>query len=198
VDQLRRHQLAEGALQRQSLKRRDRFQQAIREFAPDRCPDLCDLLNRRQPIQALHQRVLQGRGDCQRGHPLVENKYAVLLAEEARLKNGLGQLLDEQRHPIGLGDDLLQDLRRQRLAAGDAIHHRQRLPTPEAVELKRGDMRAADPRRDEFRAEGDHQQRAQAGQPIDEPAEHVERGRVDPVRILEQRQYRRVFRQPRE
>jgi hypothetical protein len=44
VDQLRRHELAEGALQRQSLKRRDRFQQAVREFAPDRCPDLCDLL----------------------------------------------------------------------------------------------------------------------------------------------------------
>ena len=59
-------------------------------------------------------------------------------------------------------------------------------------------MRAADPRRGEFRAKGDHQQRAQAGQPIDEPAEHVERGRVDPVRILQQRQHRRVFRQPRE
>ena len=129
---------------------------------------------------------------------MVENISAVLLAQQAGLQNCLGQFLDEQWHPVGLCDDLLQNPRGQRLAAGHAIDHRYRLTTPKAVELHRGDMRAADPRRGEFRAECDHQQRAQAGQPIDKPAEHVERGRVDPVCILQQRQHWRVFRQPRE
>ena len=59
-------------------------------------------------------------------------------------------------------------------------------------------MRAADPGRGEFRAEGDHQQRAQTRQPIDEPAEHVERSRVDPMRVLQQREDGGVFGQPLE
>jgi hypothetical protein len=59
-------------------------------------------------------------------------------------------------------------------------------------------VRAADPGRGELRAERDHQQGAQTGQPIDQPAEYVERRRVDPMRVLQQRQYRGVFGQPLE
>ena len=59
-------------------------------------------------------------------------------------------------------------------------------------------MGAADPGRREFRPGSDDQQRAQTGQPIDETAEHVERSRVDPMRVLQQRQDRGVFGQPLE
>ena len=94
---------------------------------------------------------------------MVENIGAVLLAQQAGLEHGLGQFLHEQRHAVGLGDDLIQHFRRQRLAGGDAIDHRQRLSPPEAAERKRRHVRAPNPGRGEFGTEGDHQQGAQVG-----------------------------------
>ena len=44
----------------------------------------------------------------------------VLLAQQAAFDDGLGQLLEEQWHAVGAGEDLLEDLGRQRLAAGGA------------------------------------------------------------------------------
>ena len=50
----------------------------------------------------------------------------------------------------------------------------------------------------EFRPEGDDQQGPHFGQPVDEPVEHIERRRVDPMRVLQQRQHGRVPGQPLE
>jgi hypothetical protein len=58
-------------------------------------------------------------------------------------------------------------------------------------------MRTAQPRRDELGPGRDHQKRAQPGQPIHEPAEHVERRGVDPMCVLQKRQYRGIFCQSR-
>ena len=54
------------------------------------------------------------------------------VAQQTRLQHRLGELLDEQRHAVGARHDLLQHLRRQRLAAGDPCHHRR------AVDAARG------------------------------------------------------------
>ena len=57
-------------------------------------------------------------------------------------------------------------------------------------------MRAADPGRGELGAERDNQQGAQARQTVNEPAEHIERSRIDPVGVLQPRQDGGVFGQP--
>ena len=57
MDQVGTHQLAESVLQRRPVDRRDCFQQAIGNLAPDRRPDLRDLLDMRETIQARNQRV---------------------------------------------------------------------------------------------------------------------------------------------
>ena len=49
-------------------------------------------------------------------------------------------------------------------------------------------MRVAGPRRLELRPEGDHQQHGQALQALHREVEQLERGRVDPVRVLEDHQ----------
>ena len=179
--------LGERVLQLHPLDRRDRFQQPVGKLAPDRRCDLGGFLDRREAIEPLHQRVLQGGRDRERGQRAVEDICAVLFAQQARTQYGLGEFFHEQRpRRRSWRRSCIHHFDGQRLAAGiTPATIACASPTPKAVKLKRGDMRAADPRRGKFRAEGDHQQRPQLRQPIDEPAEHVERGRVDPVRILE-------------
>ena len=67
VDQLGRHELAECVLQWGTLDGRNRFEQAIRELAPDRRADLRGLLDRREAIQARHQGILQRRREWRAG-----------------------------------------------------------------------------------------------------------------------------------
>ena len=150
VDQFGRHELAESALQRRPLDRRCRLQQAIGELAPDRGGDLRDLLHRREAVKPRHERILQGRGDRERNQRRDQDVAVVLLAQQAGSKNRFGQFFHKQRHPVGLGDDLLQDFTRKRLVAGDAIDQSQGVPLPKAAERKRGHIRSAHPWRGEF------------------------------------------------
>ena len=80
------------------------------------------------------------------------------LVELLAFQHRLGQFLDEQRHAVGALDDLLEQRGRQRLAAGDVLHHRHALAPAEAVERHGGDVRMADPRRLEIGAVRDDQQ----------------------------------------
>ena len=59
-----------------------------------------------------------------------------------------------------------------------------------------GDVGQAPPRRLEFRAEGDQQQHRQLAHALDGEIEHLQRGRVGPMRVLEQHQHRLLLRQP--
>ncbi len=77
------------------------------------------------------------------------------LGYDAGLDHGLGQLLDEQRHPIGAIDDLIGDLLGQRFVAGHVRDHLSTLPRRQAIEIEQGHVRTADPRRRELRPEGD-------------------------------------------
>ena len=61
----------------------------------------------------------------------VEGVAVRLFGQETGFQHGLGEFLDEQRHPVGLGDDLVEHFVGQGFAAGDARHHGRRLGAPE-------------------------------------------------------------------
>ena len=136
-------------------------EQRIGELAADGGADLGDLAYRRQPVEPGHQRVVQGGRDRQRRQRAVERVTPVLLAQQAAFDNGLGQLLEEQRHAVGAGEDLLEDLGRQRLAAGRPLDQGRALAAAEAGERQCGDMRLGGPGRGELRPRGDEEQQWQ-------------------------------------
>ena len=114
------------------------------------------------------------------------------------LQHRLGQLLDEQRHPVGPGRDLAQHLRRQGLLAGQARDDRLGRAAAEAVEREPGHVRVP--------AQGglvvgpagqQHQHAAPAIRSRAEPHQ-LEGGGVDPVRVLEHHQHRPAAREPEE
>ena len=51
----------------------------------------------------------------------------VAVVQLLALEHRLGQLFDEQRHAVGALDDLVEQLRRQRNAAGDVVDQRRAL-----------------------------------------------------------------------
>ena len=63
------------------------------------------------------------------------------VGEQARLEHGLGQLLDEQRHAVGLGHDLRRDLVRQRLGADHPLDQGGALAPAEPGQRQRADVR---------------------------------------------------------
>jgi len=65
----------------------------------------------------------------------------------------------------------------------------------QAVERDAGDVREAGPERLVFRPEGDQHQYRQGADALDRQIEHFERGRIGPVGVLEQHQYRLLPRQ---
>jgi hypothetical protein len=78
----------------------------------------------------------------------------------------------------------------ERLAASHSCNHLGALPRRQAVEVERSDMRPTDPGRGELRTEGDDQQKRQRRYPVDDQVQQLERGRVTPLRVLEQHQQR--------
>ncbi len=85
----------------------------------------------------------------------------IFLAQEAAFDDGLGQLLDEQWHAVGAGEDLLEDLGRQRLAAGRPLDQGHAVAAAEAAKRQCGDMRLPGPGRGELRPRGDEEQQRQ-------------------------------------
>ena len=69
----------------------------------------------------------------------------------AGLEHGLGQLLEEERHPVRALDDLGHQLVGQRGAARDPSHERRALPRAEAVERQGRHVRLSGPGRLELR-----------------------------------------------
>src|SRR5215469_7893519 len=59
-------------------------------------------------------------------------------------------------------------------------------------------MRLPDPGRHKLRTEGDHEQYGQLGYAIDDQVEQFERGRVDPMGVLENQQHRTAARKASE
>jgi hypothetical protein len=134
----------------------------VAELAANHGTDLRHLLDRPEPIEAGQQRAVQGVGDGPRRQRAIKHVPPAFLAQEARFEHRPGELLDEQRHSVGLGLDLLQNFRRQRPAAGHVLHKRHDLARPEAVQAQKRGMGVAGPGRREFRAQSDDEQHRQA------------------------------------
>ena len=125
-------------------------------------------------VEAGHERIVQGRR-----HSGV-----------AGLEDGLGQLLDKQRHAVGAGDDGVDDLDGQDGAAAQPVDDRLDAGAAEAVEGEAGDVRVAGERRLVLGPAGQQQQDGCRGAAIERLLDELERGRVDPVRVLEHEQHR--------
>ncbi len=115
IDQLGRNQLVQRRLQLRLGPVGDRGEQPVGELAPERGADLGDLFHGCEAVEAGEQRVMQGRWQRERWQRPGQLVVVARVREQARFEHRLGQLLDEQRHAVGLGHDLRRDLVRQRL-----------------------------------------------------------------------------------
>jgi len=92
------------------------------------------LLDGSEPVEASHEAVVQRGRDCERRQGTDENVAVAFLSQQPGLQDHLGQLLDEQRHPISPGQDLREHFSGQCLAARELFNHGCALPAPEAAE----------------------------------------------------------------
>ncbi len=134
VHELGVDELGEGVVELGPIELRHRHQQLLAETPPDGRRELGDLLDRRQPVEARHERVLQRCRYRQRRQRAVEGVAIAGIVEQSGLEHGLGQLLDEKRHAVGLLNDLIEQLVGQRLAAGDLENHVRGLAAAETVQ----------------------------------------------------------------
>ena len=107
-DDLALEQPVEIARERLLVHRGRLRQKGAVELAADHRRDLGDVFGRVEPFQPGHQRAFE-RGRHGQGLPPGDG---------LGLNHHLGQLLGEQRHAVRLLDQLLHDVRRQRLALG--------------------------------------------------------------------------------
>jgi hypothetical protein len=182
-DQLRRGQPLQRRPQLRLRHRRDRREQRVVEFAPEAGGHLRHLLDPGHAVEPGHQRGVQ-RGR-HRGH-------------RPGLQHRLGQLLDEQRHPVRPGRDLAQHLRRQDPVAGEAGDDRLGRAAAEAVQREPGHVRVPAQGRLVVRPAGQQHQYAGAGDPVEREPHQLEGGGVAPVSVLEQHQHRLAACQPEE
>ena len=63
---------------------------------------------------------MQGIGDGELGERPRQRVVIAPIGHQTALQDRPGQLLDEQRHAVGLGDDPLDQLGRERLGAGQS------------------------------------------------------------------------------
>ena len=152
----------------------------VGEAAADHRADLRHLARRAEPVEPRHQRLLQRRRN--------RLDAAALLAA---LQQQPRHFLDEQRHAAGAGGDILHHVARQRMAGGKLRHHLLHLAAIERRERDGAVMRAHAPGRTELgpRRRHDEQRRQRAA--LGDAAQHVERGRIGPMQILE-RQHQRL------
>ena len=113
-----------------------------------------------------------------------------LLLEQTGLQDHLGQLLDKQWHPIGLGHHLLEDLRRQRLAVCHPAGQLGGLAAWQARQRHLDQVRATDPGRAEVGAKGEQRQDQGGGTLVDHEAEALQRRGIDPMEVFHDEEHR--------
>ena len=148
-------QLVESTLKSVFIERRDHFQEVVSELAPDAGRDLGDFLDRGQPVKAGHERVLERRRDRQRRQGTRQLVMAASVLEQPGFEDGFGEFLDEQRHAIGLGQNLLENLLRKQLAAGYPVDHGSALSASQPAQKERCHVPMPRPAGNELRPEGD-------------------------------------------
>jgi hypothetical protein len=183
-DQLGVGQLVERRTELVRVQLRHRAEQLEREPPPDRRRSLRDLPHRRQTIEARHQRILH-RGRDRQGRDRSGELVAVAgETQEAGFEDRLGQLFDEQRHAVGLLEDLVEDLPGQQLVAADPFDQSRALAPVEPVEPQLGDVLPPDPRRGELGPKAQEHHRRQRPHPLDQQIEQLERRGIGPMQVF--------------
>ncbi|MGB8107210.1 MAG: hypothetical protein WCF47_23330 [Pseudolabrys sp.] len=132
---------------------------------------MADLLDRRQAVEARHQRILKGRWYRERGQRPVESIAVGVLDQDVPFKHRLCELLDEQRVAVGLGDNLVHHFGRQGAAAGHLRDYAFNVIAIEATERQRADIGETNPGRFEFRPRGEQGKNRQLAHPLDSQIE---------------------------
>jgi hypothetical protein len=107
----------------------------VGKAAPERRTELRHAPRGGKLVESRHQRILQGRRDRERGKRSRRLECILTLSEPVGLEHHLRQLLDEERHAVGLLHDLLDDLRGQRLAASDFLHEVRDIARCQALQI---------------------------------------------------------------
>ena len=115
----------------------------------------------------------------------VKVKGVDTVAQHARFDDRLCHLLDEQRHSVGPGDDLVEQRLGQSFAAGDVRHDRLCGGAPQPVQRQPGDHRMAAERGDKDRTSGDHHENACALHAVERQLDQLQCRRIDPMRVLD-------------
>ena len=180
VDQLRGDQMLDQAVELGLGGIDHRCEQRVIELAADDSADLDDVPGRSQPVEPGEQRRLQGLGN--------------LGLDITGLDDRLRQFLHEQRNAIGARHDRVDDSGAQPIAAGgpdELVCPRPAKP----VQHQRRHVRRAAQARLPLGAVCDHQQyRVVDDHPRRRVQKLLRRG-VDPVRVFDQHQHRRMPRQ---
>ena len=106
--------------------------------------------------------------------------------QQVGLEHGLGELLQEQRHSIGLVHDPCHQIRWHGLVLGDAQHDAGALCSAQARKRDRRHVRALDPGRLKLGPVGDQRQQREPLDAVDQGAQDLDRARIGPVSVLEQ------------
>jgi hypothetical protein len=138
---------------------------------------------------------VQSRRDREISQCPIKHVPIRLPTQQTALQDALGQFLDKQRHTVRARDNLADDLAGQRLAAGDLFDQDGAVMPVEAIERQHADLFLAGPDRLELGAERHDQQDRQAVNTFDYQVEQLPRGRVRPMRVLEDRNDRLPARQ---
>jgi hypothetical protein len=159
---------------------------------------LRDTLHRFQAIQPCHQRVVQRGGNGQRWQGPGQRIAVLPLLEQAGFQDHFGQLFDKERHPIGLGHDLLDHLGGQGLPMGDLADHLGGLGAGQPSDRDLGAVGAPGPGWGEVGPKGAQGQDAGSGSLIDQQAEQLQCGGIDPVQVFHHQEHRLLGRNAQE
>ena len=174
VDELGRLQLGQAAADRLRRQPGDGLQHRQREVLADdgrrgQQPPRVG----RQPVDARQQHVLHGVGH--------DDGRAGL----ARPAHGAGQLLQEERVALGLGQDHLHQRRRHVAVAQHRLHDAAGLVGIERLQRDVGGVRLVDPRRPVAGTIGRDDEHRRAAHRLRQRLEELARGGVHPVQVLD-------------
>ena len=105
-------------------ERRHCRDQLMAEFPSDDRADLGNLLDGTGAIQPGHQQIAQRGWYCYLAGVAGVLVAVACILEPAGFQDRLREFLEEERHSVGLGQDLPEQVIGQRLAAGQALNHR--------------------------------------------------------------------------
>ena len=190
VQNPRLNQLLELGAKPLLVKPRNRPQHFVGKLPADCRPQLGHRFRSLHAVEPGIERVLQRRGDAQCRQRGGEFVAAVPFHKHVAFEDGLGELFQEQRHAIGLGDDMFYRLLRQILVAGDPANDFSGVFPGKAEELNLGKIIPDRPWRSKLGTITQKDQELVSSGSGDQLVEHFKRGGIDPMEILQREEHR--------